>query len=122
VTEFANGDTIHVAPSIIINNTYRTVARSAGVNPPGLISPKGLWAEATTLTTDYSYYNHVDHYNTSHYDDPCYNDTHYYSTRNCDYSDNYIYHNYSSHYNLHYYNSIYNYYGENYGNLHDNYD
>jgi hypothetical protein len=51
VIEVAGGDTIHVAPSIIINNTYRTVAKPADVNPPGLISPKGRWAEATTLTT-----------------------------------------------------------------------
>jgi len=122
VTEFANGDTIHVAPSIIINNTYRTVVRLADIDALGSTIPKGLWAEATTLTTDYSYYNHVDYYNTSHYNDPGCNDIHYYSTRNCDYSDNGIYYNYSSHYNLHYYNSIYNHYGENYGNLHDNYD
>jgi hypothetical protein len=112
VTEVADGDTIHVAPSIIINNTYRTVARPTDIDALEFTTPEGRWAEATTLTTDYSYYDHVVYYNTSHYDDPGYNDIHYYSTRNCDYSDNYIYYSYSNHYNLHYYNSIYNHYRE----------
>jgi hypothetical protein len=126
VTELFNGDTIHVAPSIIVNNTYRTVARPPDIDALEFTTPEGRWAEATTLTTDYSYCDHVEYLNTSHYEDPCYNDIHYYSTRNCDYSDNYkyynYYYNYSDHYNLHYYNSIYNHYGDNYGNLHYNYD
>jgi hypothetical protein len=41
VTEFANGDTIHVAPSIIVNNTYRTVARPPYINALESTTPEG---------------------------------------------------------------------------------
>jgi hypothetical protein len=51
VTEVADGDTIHVAPSIIINNTYRTVARPTDIDALEFTTPEGRWAEATTLTT-----------------------------------------------------------------------
>jgi hypothetical protein len=61
VTELFNGDTIHVAPSIIVNNTYRTVARPPDIDALEFTTPKGRWAEATTLTTDYSYCDHVDY-------------------------------------------------------------
>jgi len=55
VTEVVDGDTLHVAPSIFINNTYRTIIRFADIDAPEVTTPEGQWAKGnlTNLLAQY---------------------------------------------------------------------